>query len=53
MSLMINMLKHKLGAFGWHEAIRREPTTSRRPAEDPLAAGLDEYLARMGVRWVT
>lgn len=49
------MLKVKLGAFGWHEALRRELKAPRAPGAAAAAAGaaaddLEDYLERMGVR---
>jgi hypothetical protein len=47
------MLKVKLGAFGWAEALRRDAKQSQwRGGAAAAAAELDDYLARMGVRWV-
>jgi hypothetical protein len=52
------MLKQKLGAFGWHEAVRRERKHARMPAPAAPAAGAApgdtaadvlDYLERMGV----
>jgi hypothetical protein len=48
------MLKAKLGAFGWAEAVRRErkaPRSAAAVAAGDMAAELSEYLERMGVRW--
>lgn len=42
----------KLGAFGWHEAVRREQKGPRfAAATSEQAADLHDYLERMGVRW--
>jgi hypothetical protein len=49
------MLKAKLGAFGWAEAVRRErkaPRSAAAAAAGDMAAELTEYLERMGVRCV-
>lgn len=48
------MLKIKLGAFGWAEAVRRERRPARPAAGSAgaeMAADLSDYLERMGVRW--
>ena len=48
------MLKLKLGAFGWHEAVRRERKATRTAAVGvDAAADLQDYLERMGVRCET
>jgi hypothetical protein len=48
MAPLVTMLKLKLGAFGWHEALRREQRHYEGTAE--VVAELDEYLERMGIR---
>lgn len=50
----VAMLKMKLGAFGWHEAVRRErkpPRAAGAAAAQDMRADLQDYLERMGVRW--
>ncbi|GFH18518.1 uncharacterized protein HaLaN_15339, partial [Haematococcus lacustris] len=52
MSLVVAALKLHLGAFGWHETVRREVTPHWMVggrAADPQATIMDEYLSRMGV----
>ena len=50
---LVAMLKVKLGAFGWAEAVRRDAKESQwRGGAAAAAAELDAYLERMGVRWV-
>lgn len=45
------MLKVKLGAFGWAEAVRRDAKQSQwKGGAAAAAAELDAYLERMGVR---
>lgn len=49
---LVAMLKVKLGAFGWSEAVRRDAKASQwRAGAAAAAAELDAYLERMGVRW--
>lgn len=52
MEPLIAMLKIKLGAFGWAEAVRRGPASRQWRGSGAAAAvaDLDEYLERMGVR---
>lgn len=50
---LVAMLKVKLGAFGWAEAVRRDAKESQwRGGAAAAAAELDSYLERMGVRCV-
>jgi len=42
-------MQMRLGAYGWAEAVRREPVQVRTSAAPDLE-GLEEYLAKMGVR---
>lgn len=52
MEPLVAMLKVKLGAFGWAEAVRRDQGGQWRGHGAASAmAELDEYLERMGVRW--
>jgi hypothetical protein len=52
MEPLVAMLKIKLGAFGWAEAVRRDQGGQWRGHGAASAmAELDEYLERMGVRW--
>ena len=48
MAPLVTMLKLKLGAFGWHESVRREQRHYEGAAE--VVAELDDYLERMGIR---
>jgi hypothetical protein len=51
MEPLVAMLKIKLGAFGWAEAVRRDQGGQWRGHGAASAmAELDEYLERMGVR---
>lgn len=48
---LVAMLKVKLGAFGWAEAVRRDAKQSQwKGGAAAAAAELDAYLERMGVR---
>eukprot|EP00882_Tetradesmus_deserticola_P028877 GHRQ01032193.1.p1 GENE.GHRQ01032193.1~~GHRQ01032193.1.p1 ORF type:complete len:127 (-),score=30.55 GHRQ01032193.1:415-738(-) len=52
MEPLVAMLKIKLGAFGWAEAVRRDQSGQwRGHGAASAVAELDEYLERMGVRW--
>lgn len=49
----VAMLKVKLGAFGWNEAVRRErrqarAVTAAAAGGGEMAAELSDYLGRMG-----
>lgn len=47
---LVAMLKVKLGAFGWAEALRRDASVSQwKGGAAAAAAELDTYLERMGV----
>lgn len=48
---LVAMLKVKLGAFGWAEAVRRDAKAQQwKGGAAAAAAELDSYLERMGVR---
>ena len=48
---LVAMLKVKLGAFGWAEAVRRDAKESQwKGGAAAAAAELDAYLERMGVK---
>lgn len=48
---LVAMLKVKLGAFGWAEAVRRDAKEPQwKGGAAAAAAELDAYLERMGVR---